>query len=112
MSKLIFTTTLAVLGLGLLATDAEAFGRRQRRVTYVAPPVAVVAVAPVQGNAPAPIANAPAAQVQGYRAMSYQPQIQPQVQTQVQAPVYGGNRTGSMPFYAYPKTDPRRYQHN
>lgn len=99
MSKFIFTTTLAVLGLGLIATNAEAGGRRQCGVTYVAPPVAA---APVQTAA-----AQPQAQVQGYRAMSYEPA------TQFVAPVYRGTRGGGgggQDNWKYQKTDPRKYR--
>ena len=94
MSKLILTTTLAVLGLGVLATNVEARGRRQCGVTYVAPPVAA---APVQ------TATAP---TQGYRAMSYQPA------PQFVAPVYRGtgNRGYTQDKWRLQKTDPNKYR--
>lgn len=103
MSKLIFTTTLAVLGLGVLATNVEAGGRRQCGVTYVAPPVAA---APVQAADPAQTAKAPTAPVQGYRAMSYQPA------PQFVAPVYRGtaNRGYTQDKWQLQKTDPRKYR--
>lgn len=104
MSKLILTTTtLAVLGLGVLATNVEAGGRRQCGVTYIAPPVAA---APVQAAAPAQTAKAPTAQVQGYRAMSYQPA------PQFVAPVYRGtgNRGYTQEKWQLQKSDPRKYR--
>lgn len=101
MTKLIFTTTLAVLGLGVLATNVEAGGRRQCGVTYVAPPVAA---APIQ-VAPAQMAKTPATQVQGYRAMSYQP-------TPQFAPVYRGtgNHGYTQDKWRLQKTDPNKYR--
>ncbi|QDU26652.1 hypothetical protein ETAA8_17330 [Anatilimnocola aggregata] len=99
MSKLIFTTTLAVLGLGLIATNVEARGRGQCGVTYVAP---AVAAAPVQTAA-----AQPQAPVQGYRAMSYQPA------PQYFAPVYQGTQGGGgggQDLWRYQKTDPRKYR--
>jgi hypothetical protein len=103
MSKLIFITTLAVMGLGVLTTNVEAGGRRQCGVTYVAPPVAA---APVQASAPAHTATAPTAQVQGYRAMSYQPA------SEFVAPVYRGtaNRGYIQDKWKLQKTDPRKYR--
>ena len=97
MSKLIFAATLAVLGLGVIATNGEARGRRQRGVTYVAP---AVAAAPVQA-----VAAQPQVQVQGYRSMSYQPA------PQNFAPAYQGTRGGGggQDLWRLQKSDPRKY---
>jgi hypothetical protein len=100
MSKLILTTTFAVLGLVVLATNVEAGGRPPCGVTYVAPATAAAVTAPAQ------VATAPQAQVQVYRAMSYQPA------PQLAAPVYRGmgNYGRTQDAWQLQKTDPRKYR--
>lgn len=86
---------------------AVGFGGRgcvcQPAVYQAAPAAAVQAPAPA---APA-VAAAPA--TSGYRSYSYQPGAPA---APAMAPAMRSYQPASRPFYSYPKSDPRRYQHN
>lgn len=104
MSRLISITTVAILGLGMIASNVQAGHRCGCCGTYcVAPaaPTATTAAAPAEA-----VAAAPQPATQGYRSMSYQPAPQ----FVAPAPAFRGSRTGGQDKWMLQKTDPRKYR--
>jgi len=111
MYRLISIATMAILGLGLIASNAQAGHRcRGGDTYYVAPAAATATTAAASAET---VAAAPQPAAQGYRSMSYQPapeSIAPAPESIAPAPAFRGSRTGGQDKWMLQKTDPRKYR--